>query len=112
VTPRVLALAIPSSCRSIRRLVANAANTPGMSGIHFPAAVLVSTGRSAAFMDAPQADDVLQICDAARQPAITVCRWLHQTNLTPHLVPCRHTTWHRVVVLKPSNDRSRSVEKM
>jgi len=33
------------------------------------------------------------------------------TNLTPHVVPRRHTTWQRFDVKKPSTDKSKSEEK-
>ena|SRR6202521_992344 len=45
-TPAALALAMPSSWRSRRKLVSNSANTPSMSGKHLPAAVPVSIGCS------------------------------------------------------------------
>ena len=48
-------------------------------------------------------------CKRTGRPFAAGFQW---TNLTPHVVPCRHTTWQRVVVLKPSDDRSKSEEKM
>jgi hypothetical protein len=50
--PAALALVIPSSCRSLRRLVSNSLNTPRR---RLPAAVLVSIGCSVAFSAAPLA---------------------------------------------------------
>jgi hypothetical protein len=52
-TPAALALAMPSSWRSRRRFVSNSANTPRMSRKHLLAAVLLSTGCSVAFSEAP-----------------------------------------------------------
>jgi hypothetical protein len=46
-------------------------------------------------------------CKRTGRPFAAGFQW---TNLTPHVVPCRHTTWQRVVVLKPSDDRSKSEE--
>ena len=43
-TPRSLAAAIPSICRSRLRLVSNSADTPSMSNEALPAAADVSTG--------------------------------------------------------------------
>ena len=48
-------------------------------------------------------------CKRTGRPFSAGFQW---RNLTPHVVPCRHTTWQRVVVLKPSDDRSKSEEKM
>jgi hypothetical protein len=50
-TPAALALAIPSSWRSRRRLVSNSAKTPRMSRKHLPAAVPVSIGCSVGLQD-------------------------------------------------------------
>jgi hypothetical protein len=53
-TPRALAAAIPSICRSRRRLVSNSAKTPSMSRKALPAAVLVSIGCSVTFSVTPR----------------------------------------------------------
>jgi hypothetical protein len=54
-------------------------------------------------------------CQRTQAPASKICSVararLQLTNLTPHVVPCRHITWQRFDVLKPSTDKSKSEEK-
>jgi hypothetical protein len=47
--PLFFPLAIPSSCRSLRRLVSNSENTPSISKKALPAALDVTIGCSIAF---------------------------------------------------------------
>jgi hypothetical protein len=98
--PLAFAFAMPSSCRSRRRLVSNSANTPSMSRKHLPAAVPVSIGCSVAFRTAPRARTVRQVLIDGAHPGIPgclsissrgCCEWARgvMADEPPNLVACK-----------------------